>query len=215
MPETLSNIQDQVRHLARDDSVDITSGTGLGVANRINRGMAALIQPTELITIDTSLTTVDGTETYTWPSVIWAAISNVEIQDTNDGDKYRVVKPPPNEFRWTRAGAASNGFPWFYRRQVDSGTSKLALRPIPSFAKTIRITGPVEPTALSDGSSTTQYLQFQIDDNLARLIAADYLVKRAQGEMAADLIAKASGELSNLSEHEIKPQQLKELILDG
>ena len=215
MPETLTNIQDQVRHLARDDSIDLTTGTGLGVANRINRGMAALIQPTGLLTIDTSIITANGTETYTWPSVVYAAVLNVEIQDPNNSDKYKVIKPVPNEFRWTRAGAAADGFPWFYRRQVESGTKKIAFRPIPDFEKKVRITGPIEPTAFSEGSSTTPYLQFQMDDNLARLIAADYLFKRGQADTATDLLNKASAELSNLSAQEIKPEQLKELILNG
>ncbi len=216
MPETLTNIQDQVRHLSRDDSVDITTGTGLGVANRINRGLASFIEPDELIQEDTSLTTASGTETYTWPaSPVFTLVFLLEIQDTNNSDKYRVVKPSPNWFRWNRAGAAANGFPWYFKRIDVSGTHKLDLRPIPDFVKTIRITGQIEPTAFSDGNSTTTYLRYQIDDALALLIAADYLAKRAQGERAAELLQSAASQLSQITGREIKPQQLKEFILDG
>lgn len=214
MPDNVNNIQDQVRFLARDDSIDITGGTGLGVANRVNRGMAALIQPVELTSVDSTITTVSATEAYPWTTaVVFTTVLAVELPDANS--KHQIIKPPPNEFRWTQAGAAANGFPWFYRRINAAGIDQIAFRPIPDFIRTVRITGAIEPTAFSDGASVTPYLQFQIDDSLARLIAAEFLGKRAQGEMAGQLIEEAAQQLGSLVEKEIKPQQLKELVLDA
>lgn len=214
MALTLSEIQTLVRHEVRDNSLDLTSGTGLSVANMLYRRYSSFIAWPEL-TRTSTLTTTAGSSVYTWPSDnSYSDVRIIEIQNPDKDLDFTPVVPARSEIVYTKYSGYPKGFPVVYRRDNDGISNILNLAPAPNVTGlTIRIKGVVEPNNLSSGSSETVFLNKSSDDGLAYLISADYASKRAQPQRAQALLAVVTEVLSRRAGKEVLPEEVKKLLV--
>jgi hypothetical protein len=187
MAKTLTQIQTSVRFYGRDENITLTTGTGLVIANSMYRALASLLPWSEFRkTTDLPATTTSGTGTYNWISATTAVYTDVkafEIGNDASNTQYILQIIPETELEWNQASKDSNRIPSMYMRYNDAGTDKVEIRPIPNYSSaTMKVTGITEPTALVNGSSTTEFLLSSADDALAHLIAAAYLERAGMGQ---------------------------------
>lgn len=211
MAQTLSSIQVLARYESRDQSLDLTTTEGLAVANMLYRRIVLLVDWTELIRTDTSLSTTAGTSSYTWPSTnVYMDVKAIEIQDSEDENKYKVIAPVRTELDWSIQREKENSFPLVYRRHHNGTNNVVEFAPTPNIGSlTVRIIGKIEPTAFTSASSTTLFLNNSADEALALLIASDVADKRNQTTRSEQLLRRASEILSSLSGKDITPSEIK------
>jgi len=236
MARTLTLIETGVQYLAKDTAIVLTtaSSSALKAVNRIYRGLVLALPWGEYTQEDTSLTTTADTTRYTWPStVVFADVKSIEIlgdntqvHDTGLGlfdtvtyqaatTDYRTVHKPPTERDWVEAGQRpSQRSPEFWKMVNVSGVMKLELRPAPTTSsQTIRITGIIEPTELTAGSSTTLFLQSSADDALEHLIASDILMHDGMAQEGAQALQKGQGILQQLfTKDQVTMELVKEVV---
>lgn len=211
MAKTLTDIQSSVRFFGRDDTIDLTTGTGLIIANSMYRAVSSLLPWSEFRkTTDLPDATTSGTGTYAWISTTTAVYTDVkafEIGNDASDTQFVLQIVPPTELEWNMASKDSNRIPTMYMRFNDAGTDKVEIRPVPSYtAATMKVTGITEPTALATGSSTTEFLVSSADDALAHLIAAAYLQRAGMGqEIIQSNIQRATEILQSLFANEELP----------
>lgn len=214
MALTLSEIETLVRHEVRDNSLDLTSGSGLAVTNMLYRRYSALFVWPEL-TKTSTVTSVAGDSTYTWPSDNnYSDVRIVEMQNADKDLDYTPIVPARSEIVFTKYSGYPKGFPIVYRRDHDGTNNILNLAPTPDVTGlTIRIRGIAEPSNLTSGSSATVFLDRSSDDGLVYLISADYASKRAQPQRAQAMLAVVSEVLSRRAGKEILPEEIKRLLV--
>lgn len=207
MGDSLTNIQSDARHYANDANLVITSAEGLRIANLIYQGMLTDgfrlggvkigRRWPEATREDTSLTSVASQEQYTWPtSTVFKRTWFIEYLDASSSNYPYPLREVPDILTWTAydASISQTGIPIYWRLLDVSGTVKMALRPNPdTTGDTIRITGLIEATEFTDGTSTTVFLNNNADRALSIFIAADYKAKRGQSERALELISEGVG----------------------
>ena len=90
----------------------------------------------------------------------------------------------------------------------------IAFRPYPSTAdQRIRVTGSLEPTAMTGLDSTTAFISDFPDDILARLIAADWLFHESERDKAQEQLAIAGNMLKTIWKNEtITEEHLRGLV---
>ena len=191
--KSLTDIQTGVRVVARNASISLTDTDGLSRFNTIYRGVAALMPFPELRRQDTSITTTGGTARYPWiVDPVFLDVRSVEIQDGDDEDKYKLIYPVPDEGNWNAAGnRAKQSVPDYYVRDYASLLNKIEFRPTPRYAKTVRVTGIIEPKRVYSGANKTIFLQNAADDALEYMIAADWLATDGFTDFAANRVQLA------------------------
>jgi hypothetical protein len=197
MSLTITEIQTQVRHLARDGDLTLSSGDGLTIFNMLYRSFAALFEWPELTRTDT-FTTTAGTAQYTWPSTYnYSDVKSVRIQNPRNQNKYVNVVPAKSEVTFTQKTEASDGTPEVYKREHNGTNNVITLAPAPDFSNaTGQVIGVIEPSSLASGSSPTIFLEKTSDDALSYFVAADYSYKREQPEYGDILLTSAQRILS-------------------
>ena len=224
MAKTLGEIQDHVRYLLEDDSVIIVSGYGLENTNTIYRSLCSKFPWKELRRVDTSLGTTDGTGDYQFPtSPVFTSILSIEVLSTKpdvakfdeaifgfdefhddpEENSFKFVAPAPNEWEWNIQGKlAKTATPKLYKCYHNGTNSRIEFRPPPNetIANAIRITGIIEPTALTNKDSTTVFMKKDVDDALGLMIAADIgVIKKTATELHKFYLEKAQSILETLS----------------
>lgn len=187
MAKTLTQIQTNVRFYGRDETIVLTTGTGLVIANSMYRAVASLLPWSEFRkTTNLPAATTSGTGTYNWISTTTAVYTDVkafEIGNDASDTQFVLQIVPATELEWNMAAKDSNRIPSMYVRFNDGGVDKVEIRPIPNYTSaTMKATGITEPTALVNGSSTTEFLVSSADDALSHLIAAAYLERAGMGQ---------------------------------
>lgn len=191
---TLTTIQTLTQFWANDSQIDLTSGTGLALANEVYQDLCGSRRWPELTQQDTSISTVSGTEYYTWPTnPVFKEEPYVEFLDSTNSNQPVAVLPAPNEEEYTELGVTFKAHPpIFYRKLTTAGAVKIGLRPIPDRSSdTIRITGRIEATEFTNGASSTIFLNIQSNRALSILIAAALKKKRGEVDRAMVLEAEA------------------------
>ena len=212
MAKQLSVIQSLVQWEARDDTIDLTTVQSLSFVNMLYRRVGALLTWSELSRADVSLSTTADTEEYTWPTTnVYVDVTSIEIQDPCDDLKYKQIVPAKTELEFTRERNKEASFPIIYRRFHNGTTNVIQFAPKPDTASlTVRINGVIEPTDLTESTSTTIFLNNIVDDALAFLIAADIMDQRGFAERSLLLIKRASEILSLIAGREVTVAELSE-----
>lgn len=172
---SVTDIQTGARLVGRNSNITLTDATGLLSLNRIYRAMVLQLPWPEYTQTFDHITTVEGQKVYNWPDEPeMADIRSVEIQDGDDANKFKMVYPLTDNWRWSGFDADQPiSIPAMYSRYWGSGSMKFEMRPAPKFgAKTIRIIGVVEPEELLDSEARTGFILKSADDALVNLIAA-------------------------------------------
>lgn len=220
--KTLKQIQAEVRLYARDGALDlITTGSeGLRSVNRIYRALSGLLPWGELRREDTTITTTGGTAKYTWPSFPTSPrfidVKMIEIQNNDDQDRYTPITTPVDETTWSASGRKPNQtVPDHYMRVSTSSANQIEFRPAPKFAKTIRITGIIEPDPFTKSGQQSYFLSMVADDAFEYFIAASWINRDgADDRYAALLAANASDLLSTLFDiDEVTQEMLRRVVL--
>lgn len=206
MTMDLATVQEIAQHYANDRNLAITSGDGLRAANVVFQGLTTPgyrmfgipvgRRWPEYARIDTSLSTVQDQEEYTWITspVFREGEFQIEIIDSGTSEPDPPLIPCPDLETWNRYDFSSSATPIFYRLFNDSGTVKLALRPTPDTgSETIRVTGQVEATDFTAPTDETIFLNTNADHAFAILIAADIKAKRGDLDDAVRLARQAHG----------------------
>ncbi len=212
MVQLLSEIQTQVRFLSRNSDEIITSGDGLAVADWVHREIATLLPWPEYRRKNLTITTAAATGIYDWPAdPVMFDIKAVEVQDADDGDRYKPIYVPTTELDWGQMlGRDALPVPEGYLRFMDPEKGmQCEFRPVFKFGgKTVRITGIIEPKPFTDGDSGTIFRNRVADDALARLIAAELLSNDGL-EPAANLQKQAAARgLRRLFGRDLVPDEL-------
>ena len=216
MSDTLTQLQVKVRWQSRDSAFSLTDDTGLAVTNGMYRRLAAIIPWPELNRTDTSRSTTEDQEAVTWPSVKFADVTSVELQDPNDNLKYQVIVPARTEQEWSIAREAPAGFPQMYKRAHDGTQNVVQFAPKPNTGSlTVRVTGYIEPTEVTAAASTTVFIAETPDDILSLMISADIADKRNQPVRAQSLAKRAAELLSGIAGREITPAEIKSDVESG
>ena len=201
MVDTLTNIQTDARFYANDSALIITSGEELRIFNLVYQGMMS--PEYEMLNIrvgrrwpettqeDTSLTMVVGQEQYTWiTSPDFKQPAWIEGIDSNTSEPYPLTWAP-DMTAWSGLDYTGNAEPLMCRLIDVGGVVKLAIRPTPVRADTIRVTGLIEATELTQGSDSTIFLLKNSDRALSMLVAAEFKSQRGQSQRALELITNA------------------------
>lgn len=222
MAKLLSEIQTGAGYNLGDTSLDITTdATGLITFNRVYRALSGALPWPELRRQDTSLTTVAKQETYDWPTnEVYLNIQSVEIQDSEDNNYYKLVFPPADESSWADAlTAPAQPVPDLYLRYsvLDGATvtHKVAFRPVPKYASTVRITGIVEPRELIGAADATVFLSRAADDALEHLIAAIWAEHDGDAAVAQQQTARAAQILGTMFGKDQFPAELIKTLIGG
>src|SRR3990167_7248157 len=177
MARKLSELEDLLQVVGRNRKELITEGTGLDTFNAVYRRYALAYPWPECRKQNTSISTTTASE-YTWPDeFIPSNILSVEMQDGDDGDKYKPILPPPNEDTWSNAQAqAAASVPSHYIRDRSGTTDRIVFAPAPKYSgKTVRITAIIEAPILKSAADRTIFLQNLADDALVYTVGAEFL----------------------------------------
>ena len=204
MSDTLTNIQTDARFWASDRELTLTTGDNLRIANGIYQGM---LTPgykflgvsigrrwPEVTRQDTSLTMVVGQENYTWPaSPDFNEPYFIEGLNSSASNEPYPIDAAPDMESWSFYDQTGNAEPLFWRLIDVSAVLTLSLRPNPIRTDGIRITGCIEGTAWTTGSSTTIFKHVNSDHALSMLIGAHFQSKRGNANRAMELVDMAAG----------------------
>lgn len=227
MARTVADLELGVRFHSGDNALSLTSATNLGVLNRVYRRMATVLEWPEFLVEDTSLTTVAGQSSYTFPALaatVPVVLYSVEMEGRHGtyslfgeslfGDsffgagsvEYRRIAEPPSELLWADAGIRDAvDWPWYYRRTGTGATDNIEFRPAPATAgRSIRIRGMRQPTVLTGSSSTTEFYSDVADDALEKLFAAEYAKREGFTQVHQEQLTEANFLLSGLFNREVQ-----------
>lgn len=210
--KTLSDIQDKVRIYTNDSKLTLTDNTtdknrGLDISNEVYLRLTSIYDWPEFNRVDTSISTVTGTQSYNWPnSPKFMNILNIEIQ--NEFGDYENIPGVMSELDWSNFNRMDNSFPRVYRFESSGEQKKISFAPTPSSDSTVRIRGIIEPTEFINGDSETIFYNKIADNVLEYLIAASILFKRGVEDKALNRLRQASSFLRNLTGKEIMPEEL-------
>lgn len=202
--KSLTEIQAGVQFSGAERGLSLTTDENLPVFNRNYRGLAAELPWPELRRRDTSIATTAGTAPYDMPlrnSIVFLDLKIVEIQDGDDEDKYKKISPAPSELAFSLAAVEPNaGVPKYYILDNDGDVDQIRFAPSPKYAKTVRLTGIVEPEPLVDGDGVTAFRQRAADDALEHIVAADLFSQAgiSGGARSAAQLVKAQQILGRL-----------------
>ena len=210
MAKSVSDIQSGMRFKGAEDSILVTEGEGLRNLNDVYRGLAAALPWPEFTREDTSIQTASGNR-YDWvSSVVFLDVMAFEIQDGEDGNKYKIVFPAAdmNSLNKSR-NKNKQSVPDFYWRFYTGTTHQVELAPGPKFSgKTIRVTGIIEPDELQDGNSETMFIQRAADDAMEWLLASMYQQRDGMLDRAQISMKNAQETLQRLFGRELVPDEL-------
>jgi hypothetical protein len=210
MADTVSNIETRVKWLSRDTAFSLIDTTGLEITNYVYRRLAAMIPWPEFNRTDTSASTTANQEAVTWPSVKFIDVTQIEIQDPDDNLNYHEVVPLRTEVEFSELRRRQPSFPEVYKRSHDGTQNVVQFAPAPQTGSlTIRITGQVEPSEVTAGASTTNFIGYTPDDILAHMIAADICNKRNQEARANQLLSVAAELMTGIAGREVTPSELR------
>lgn len=206
MAITVSSLQVKVRTWMDDDNVVLTGASNLAVVNEVYRG---LLSPDykllgrqvgrnwpENTRENTATTLTAGTSQYSWPSSPQFILDTVYLEylDVSNSNHPTPVYECTDMAEWTELTDGQRGTPIRWRLIDVSGTLKLDLRPIPdTTSDVIRITGQIEPTALTTATGSTIFRNVNIDAALSKFIAAAFKAKYGERDRAMDLISDGLG----------------------
>jgi len=213
--KSLTDIQTGARVVSRNAELSITDTDGLSRFNTIYRSLAAMLPWPELRRQDTSITTTAGTGRYNWPTdPVFLDVRSIEIQDAEDESKYKPIYPSPDEWNWSDAGNRSKqSVPDYYVRDYASLLHKIEFRPVPRYAKTVRITGIIEPKRIYSAANKTIFLQNAADDALEYMIAADWLAIDGFTDFAANRVQEALRIYQSLfGKDQVPVEQIESLV---
>ena len=205
---TVTDIQSMLGVVNRNSTEVVASGTGLMLLNAVLRRIVLAYPWPEFRRQNSTLSSVADQSAYTWPSeFIPLDIILVEIQDMDDGDKYKQISLPPDENTWnTVIAMASATVPSHYRRSRSGTTDRIEFAPAPkNTGKTIRITAIVEPAELTNTDSQTEFMQRIADDALVYSIAGELLEIDGDIAFADRQLMKAKFLLDKLFGNEAAP----------
>lgn len=216
MSDTVSNIQSRVQWLARDKTFSLIDATGLQILNYTYRRLSTVIPWSEFNREDATASTTADQEAVTWPSVKFIDVTQIEMQDPADNLNYHEVVPVRTEVEFSELRADEPSFPEVYKRTHDGIQDIVKFAPAPKTGSlSVRITGQIEPTALTTSASTTEFIGIVPDDILAYMIASDITDKRNQPERSRSLLSVAAELLSGIAGREITPAELKTGVSDA
>jgi hypothetical protein len=216
MSDTVANIQSRVQWLARDKTFSLVDSTGLPILNYMYRRLSTIITWSEFNREDTSTSTTAGQEAVTWPSVKFVDVTLIEMQDPADDLNYHEIVPVRTEVEFSSSRNKEPSFPEVYKRTHDGTQNIVQFAPAPKVGSlSVRITGQVEPTALTTSASVTAFIGVIPDDILAYMVAADITDKRNDPERARSLLSVASELLSSIAGKEITPAELKTGVVNA
>lgn len=216
MSDTVSNIEDRVQWLARDKNFSLIDTQGLAILNYTYRRLSAIFPWGEFNRTDTSASTTANQEAVTWPSVKFIDVTQIEMQDPEDDLNYHEIVPVRTEGEFSALRAEEPSFPQVYKRANDGTQDIVQFAPAPKTGSlSVRITGQIEPTALTTSASTTSFIGVIPDDVLAYMIAADIADKRNDPQRSNKLISVASELLSSIAGREITPAEIKTGVADA
>jgi len=210
MASDLTALAVTIKDLVRWQRLDLTEATSLERLNRQYRWLATLSSFPEFRRQDTTRSTVADTETITKPVLLFTDIRIIEIQDPDDGDKYKNIPKARDELEWGLMATESNGWPLMWLDGHDGSNHQINFRPIPNFAKTVRVTGYIQPAPLvnTGGSDTTAFRTLDMDDALANLFAGDLLMRRDQQGLAQVRFSSAQQTIQRVTGKEITIAEL-------
>lgn len=211
MATALTAIQVHVRELGQQITYDIGTAGELARVNRINRRLYMLEKWPEARQQDSTLDTIAGTSVYTFPATpLFYDVTDMEVKDPYDDDKWKTIAPPEDELIWQLAGLESAEFPRMYQRSRSGTTNQVEFRPAPDFTGTnnIRITGYVEPVAFTASSESTPYFSTLLDDCLAYLIASDLMARKGLVEFSQMRFQSAAEIIRTITGREVTPKEL-------
>ena len=210
----LSELQTGVQQKGRETNLSLTTADNLTQVNSMYRGLASALPWPELTVENTSISTsaTDGREN--WPTdVAFLNVLALEIQDGDDGDKYKMIWPVPDVRKASRSRRkAKQSVPDFYFRLNVSGVDKVEFLPIPKYTKTVRITGIKEPDDLASSNSKTVFLLKLADDALEHIIAGHFQEIDGMTQGSAINFNNASRILGQIFGKEVVPDDLSRQI---
>jgi len=207
--KTLSEIQTLARIYARNQNLDLTTSgsNGLATANLVYRQLASMLPWPELRRVDTSLVTVADQEEYDWLDTSVATYQNVvtlELQDGDNNDKYEIITLSPDEVTWNESGhKTAQAIPDHYVMFSTNILNRIAFRPVPKYAKTIKITGIIEPEELLEGNSKVAFTTKSAGDALAFMIASTWLNINGKQDLGQQTFQQAVAILRTLFDDDV------------
>lgn len=214
---TLELINEGVKRHGKDDGIDLTTADGLLNSNRIVRAMAARLKWPELRRVNTELKTTITASIFNFPKSFFAVnILSVQIQDSEDSNKYKTIHSPITEADWERAELENPAtVPQYYQLfGAGDGVIQIEFRSAPKEAKTVRFTGIVEPE-FQDKNSTSPFRMDLADDILEMLIAADYLEFEGPNQFSDRLLRRSDLLLQSIFANETIPSEVPSQIIRG
>ena len=89
---SLLSINDGVKRHGKNTGIDLTTDEGIINSNRVLRSMSASLKWPELRRVNTDLTVTANTNVQTFPvNFLSVNILSVQMQDDEDGDKYKTI----------------------------------------------------------------------------------------------------------------------------
>lgn len=209
---SLSSIQDQVRVYSNDSVLVITDNStdknkGLNIANEVYLRLSTVYNWPEFVRIDETINTESGTPSYNYPSS--PSFSNIlNIEMLNEKNKYEIIPRVKDELDWSFFSSKTQSFPSVYRLNSSGSQKQIEFAPSPNISKKIRIRGVVEPAKFVNGDSETIFSSEIADNVLEFLIAAAFLFKRRNFDLAQVRLRQGSSLLKNYTGKEIPEQEL-------
>lgn len=210
MATDLTTLAIDIKDLTRWQLLPLTDTENLARLNRMYRWMATLTEFPEFRRKDVTRSTTANTGTVTWPTLAFSDVRAVELQDPDDNDEYKLVPKARSELDWAVAALEPNGWPWMWQDGHDGTNNQIEFRPIPDFAKTVRFTGYIVPTALG-ASDSTAFRTREMDDALANLFAGDLLLRRNQMDLAQMRLSSAQQIIRRVTGREIQIVELAQV----
>lgn len=188
---TLSQIEADVQFLADERTLSLT-GTYLAVFNGYYKEFCAARLFPELNVTDSSITTIQGQESYVWPQNYKFLTEPALILQRTLGNPRNFVKvwPVQDEIYWGFLKNVVQSFPSHYKKERQSANSyNLLLRPLPNVAGLqLLVVGQIEPTELVQAADATVFNEPQTDRAFSRFLAAQFQMKRGNLARAAQLL---------------------------
>ena len=188
----LSDIEGEVRFLADESNLNISSGTNLPILNGYYKLFCGLRRFGELEVTDESVVTVASQEAYNWPSRHTFIVEPALMLQRVAGNTQRFVPilPAPDNYLWSGLKNVSASFPTHYKREsLGANNFSLFLRPLPSVAGLqLLIIGQVEPALFVQAADRSVFREEKTDRAFARYVAAQLQRKRDNPARADDLL---------------------------
>lgn len=217
MAKTLTEIETLVKFFARDDSITLTTDPGLSIVNSIYRALASLLPWSEFRkTVSSTAVTITGTNLYAWVTTnAFSDVKSVEVETTATSSVFQRLVIPETEWDWNLAAQTANTRPVYYMR-VNSSGNKVEIRPAPDYSGgAIQVIGIVEPSDLTIGGSTTDFLLSSADDALAYIISASFAIRDGFGDLAQINTQRATEILQKIFSVEQVPKETINMLVGG